>query len=123
MKRLTNREIKEYILANYFDGDENVDACVDGDEEITVMANIVKLLEKLAEYEGAEEAGRLIRLPCKVGDKVYTINFPFITEDEIEQVIVAYETRTEVFNEWEIGQYAHFTREEAEAALEEWKGE
>ena len=29
-------------------------------------------VEKLAEYEDAEEQGLLLRLPCKVGDKVYT---------------------------------------------------
>lgn len=28
-------------------------------------------LERLAEYEDAEEQGRLVRLPCKVGDTVY----------------------------------------------------
>lgn len=28
-------------------------------------------LEKLAEYEDLEEQGRLIKLPCKVGDKIF----------------------------------------------------
>ena len=32
-----------------------------------------KSLEKLAQYEDAEEEGRLIILPCKVGDTVYVI--------------------------------------------------
>lgn len=62
MERLTVNEIKEYILANYFDGDENANACVEGDEEITVMANIVKSLEKLAEYEDREEKGELMKV-------------------------------------------------------------
>lgn len=31
------------------------------------------VLKKLAEYEQAEEEGRLFILPCKVGDIVYTI--------------------------------------------------
>ena len=31
------------------------------------------ILEKLAEYEDLEEQGRLIKLPCKVGDTVYCI--------------------------------------------------
>lgn len=30
-------------------------------------------LEKLAAYEDAEEGGLLVRLPCKVGDKVYRL--------------------------------------------------
>ena len=32
------------------------------------------VIDKLAEYEGLEEQGRLIKLPCKVGDVVYRIN-------------------------------------------------
>ena len=31
-------------------------------------------VEKLADYEDAEEQGLLLRLPCKVGDTVYLIN-------------------------------------------------
>lgn len=30
-------------------------------------------LEKLADYEDLEEQGRLLKLPCKVGDDVYYI--------------------------------------------------
>lgn len=29
------------------------------------------ILEKLAEYEDLEEQGRLIKLPCKLGDKIF----------------------------------------------------
>ena len=35
---------------------------------------IVKVQEKLKHYEDLEEAGRLIKLPCKIGDKVYDIS-------------------------------------------------
>lgn len=35
---------------------------------------ILKLAEKLKNYEEAEEQGLLLRLPCKVGDTVYLIN-------------------------------------------------
>lgn len=31
------------------------------------------ILDKLAHYEDLEEAGRLIELPCKIGDTVYGI--------------------------------------------------
>lgn len=34
----------------------------------------IEALSKLAAYEDAEEAGLLIRLPCKVGDTVYTVD-------------------------------------------------
>lgn len=31
------------------------------------------ILEKLAEYEDLEEQGRLLKLPCKIGDDVYFV--------------------------------------------------
>ena len=34
-----------------------------------------KIIERLAEYEDLEEQGLLLRLPCKVGDTVYTIRY------------------------------------------------
>jgi len=36
--------------------------------------NFEKIVDKLARYEDLEEQGRLIKLPCKVGDVVYRIN-------------------------------------------------
>ena len=41
------------------------------------------LLEALGKYEDAEEQGLILRLPCKVGDKVWHINKPFILEYEV----------------------------------------
>lgn len=35
---------------------------------------ILKLAEKLKQYEDLEEQGRLLRLPCKVGDAVYYLD-------------------------------------------------
>lgn len=40
-----------------------------------------KTIDKLARYEDAEEQGRLIVLPCAVGDKVYWV--PDLTGDLI----------------------------------------
>ena len=37
---------KKYILANYFDGDDNVKAVVGGDEEIMAMKLAVEALDK-----------------------------------------------------------------------------
>ena len=37
-------------------------------------ANYNKILTKLGDYEDLEERGRLVKLPCKVGDVVYRIN-------------------------------------------------
>lgn len=39
------------------------------------------ILQKLAEYEDLEEQGRLLKLPCKVGDTVYVDNTILPIED------------------------------------------
>lgn len=36
-------------------------------------ANYNKILTKLGEYEDLEEQGRLVKLPCKIGDDVYFV--------------------------------------------------
>ena len=56
MERLTYRTIKGEAMGN------------------SSVADIGDILGKLAEYEDLEEQGLLLRLPCKVGTKVYTIN-------------------------------------------------
>lgn len=40
----------------------------------TKGCHILKMYRKLAEYEDLEEQGRLLKLPCAVGDTVYTLN-------------------------------------------------
>lgn len=88
-----------------------------------------EIAAKLAQYEDAEEQGRLIVLPCNVGDKVWFIRplqqKPTIEETTIEKVGVrkrgmfiklscnsVYETSTSA-----IGKSIFFSREEAEKAL------
>ena len=39
---------------------------------------------KLAEYENAEEEGRLTILPCKIGDTVWVVTHPINVFDDIE---------------------------------------
>lgn len=62
MERLTER-IEKYIEAYQLPpfGKE-----VDGTVEL-----LQEVLKKLADYEDLEKQGRLIKLPCKVGDTVY----------------------------------------------------
>lgn len=45
---------------------------------------ILKVAEKLKEYEDLEEQGLLLRLPCKVGDTVWVVTSPFNVFDDIE---------------------------------------
>ena len=102
------------------------------------------ILEKLAEYEDLEEQGRLIKLPCKVGDTVwdndcgrpcaYTITaFSFgeceeyICEPVTTKEVVFYYANssgsiTGSFAESEIGKTVFLTKSEAEAKLKELRG-
>lgn len=87
-------------------------------------------VKKLEEYETAEEEGRLVVLPCKIGNTVYVPSkysgmvIPFhitefyIFEDE-------YAIIDDFDNEYKIedfGKTVFITREEAEKALKEMEG-
>ena len=101
-------------------------------------------MEKLADYEDAEEQGRLVILPCKVGDTVwdndfgrpcaYTITaFSFGECEEYickpvttKEVIFYYENSigsiTGSFAESAIGKSVFLNKSEAEAKLKELRG-
>ena len=75
-------------------------------------------MEKLADYEDLEEQGRLIKLPCKVGDDVYYIlGIPNKTPCTIDKCTF------ELSDINKIGKTLFLTREEAEAKLKELRGE
>lgn len=42
---------------------------------VAVLEQASEVAKELQEYRAAEEQGLLLRLPCKVGDEVYYINF------------------------------------------------
>ena len=95
-------------------------------------------LEKLKQYEDLEEQGKLLKLPCAVGDTVYEICEGFIEPCTVEVMFLAdYKDRdgnqsymmeihydredcprvsTEVYFT-DIGKTVFLTQEEAEAAL------
>lgn len=76
------------------------------------------LIEKLGEYEDLEEQGRLIKLPCKVGTNVYYIlGIPNETPCIIESCVF------ELSDIHKIGKTLFLTKSEAEARLEELRGE
>ena len=75
------------------------------------------VLQKLADYEDLEEQGRLIKLPCKVGDTVYLIkNSEKIVERKADMMFIG------VLWE-EFGKEWFPTKAEAEAKLKELRGE
>ena len=80
-------------------------------------------LEELKRYRDLEEWGRLLVLPCGVGDTVYEIleetvpnHYFYISEHKVQDVSVK---AVKYADEWEPYDYEnlYFTREEAEAAM------
>ena len=63
----------------------------------------------------ADKAGRLVVLPCKVGDTVYQIDAERVYESEVKWII--FDCDDIAFDERAIGVSIFLTREEAEAAL------
>ena len=95
-------------------------------------------VKKLAEYETAEEDGRLVVLPCKVGDNLFCFSrvkiYPFkvrcirIYEERVE-IELWYAGDEENLKFWhitiaeqDIEYNFFFTHEEAEKALKEMEG-
>lgn len=89
-----------------------------------------RVLQKLADYEDLEEQGLLLRLPCKVGDTVYTLRKKIIKEEKVYDVQyrgIKYKQGQRWFMnigasayfEMDFGKTVFFTKEEAEAKLEE----
>lgn len=122
MERLTERE-------------RNVDGTGVAREEITdglLKPFADKILTKLADYEDLEEQGLLVRLPCKVGEKLWCIVDSAIRELRVHHFdMPAFGTTDIVFRYadgfklerfvGEIGKTVFLTREEAEKKLEEMK--
>ena len=85
----------------------------------------LRVYNRLIEYENDEESGRIVRLPCNVGDIVYQ----FDNGGEIYELMIIhiniynrkpyYETDTIDFDNTAIGNSIFLTREEAEKRLKE----
>lgn len=93
---------------------------------------LVGFLEQLKKYQQLEEQGRLVKLPCKIGTKVYNTTW---WRDVHEEVIVAGKTyyRTDrrhivsesTFDYYDIeefGKTVFLTKSEAEAKLKKLRG-
>lgn len=101
---------------------------------------INKAINKLADYEDAEEQGLLLRMPCKVGDSIYDIDFnrvdtytitgfsygtaeDYIDNPLVEDEVICYYRNfngsiTGSFPIRAIGDSVFLTEAEAEAALQ-----
>ena len=100
---------------------------------------LIDAANKLKEYEDAEESGLIVRLPCKVGDTVYSYSkeFDAVLAYFVGQIVISYDTDNKnglwIYNancdetgelldsidfyEEDLGKTVFLTRKEAEQAL------
>ena len=78
-----------------------------------------ELVERLAEYEDLEEQNQLLKLPCAVGDTVYTLNPLLNGKTVIGETTADAFFCALVMLEGRFGKTVFLTREESEAALKE----
>lgn len=138
MKRLTGYDEKGNVFSCEEERLLNASGLISKDDMYKVMMH---LAEKLAEYEDLEEQGKLLKLPCAVGDTVYYADNEYyftilpVKVDEIsimESSAILYkcllfdgngdvETQFD-FDKDDFGKTVFLTRPEAEQALKDMKG-
>ena len=86
MERLTDKnDVGSYFYPKCFEKCDGLGASSKCDNcEIMTSA-----CEKLGKYEDLEEQGRLVKLPCKVGDTVYYISEGFIEPCTVETIFIS----------------------------------
>ena len=126
MERLTNRifgpiEKRDVVVFTQGEFIDTVPA------EMT-YEDIRKVLRKLAEYEDLDEQGLLLRLPCKVGDRLYKIDYEYlgnIISDTVHSIHILRNTVYLEMKYWhdislsEVGKTTFLTQAEAEQKLKE----
>lgn len=125
MERLTDKnDVGSYYYPKCFERYDGLGASNKCDN-CEVMTSVC---EKLGKYEDSEEQGRLIKLPCKIGDKVWHISGRAIKEDVISGIEYSYDGMFYIWSNedtWLGGfnDIVFLTKSEAEAKLKELRGE
>ena len=131
----------ERLTKTYSDGTHGASDSLPWGENSYDYKNL--LIEKLGKYEDLEEQGRLLKLPCKVGDIIHAIGVlgcetveqykvikvdyhSNLATDRSEFYIVAFSTsnpKADIgFYDKEFGKNVFLTKSEAEAKLKELRG-
>ena len=122
------------LLRQYLDTGMTPEQCENAKVIIeSVFSDDTSKAERIRKLLKADEDGRLVVLPCKVGDTVYFALLGRIIEKQVFSIvsIVSFSNSTriycdgtsEYFRPEDIGKTFFLTREEAEAALEAMKDE
>lgn len=126
----------------------NIDEAIEKYNKLSKACNVVfpqtrnykqmaNWLEQLKEYQQLEEQGRLIKLPCKVGDTVYCIENKEIYTCIVEKISISKNNGVWVeisfpkeipdivaieYNSNDMGKIVFLAKTEAETKLEELRG-
>ena len=128
MERLTDKnDVGNHFYPKCFEKCDGLGASSKCDN-CEIMTSIC---EKLGEYEDLEEQGRLVILPCKVGDMLYRL-VPNLYREYVEIKIAQFVINkngiyfiTDKGVSWsadKIGKTVFLTKSEAEAKLKELRG-
>ena len=124
MERLTEKNaVGNYFYPKCFEKCDGLGASSKCDN-CEIMTSVC---EKLGKYEDLEEQGRLVKLPCKIGDKVWHISGMDIKEDVISGIEYSYDGMFYIWSNedtWLGGfnDIVFITKSEAEAKLKELRG-
>ncbi len=140
-KEVAEEKYNEGFLCHANPDDGKLDECVKCAQEHEQLA---EWLTQLKEYQQLEEQGRLLKLPCKVGDMLYYPDkeFNIIIPMRLTEIVIkfngldtsscqydccsfdecgdAYEDYE--FDDEDIGETVFLTKSEAEAKLKELRG-
>ena len=115
------------LLREYLDTEltpEEIDMDHEAAEQLRYLCRDCAL-DRLEELAEADRAGRLVVLPCKVGDTVYFALLGRIIEKQVFSIVsfsnsirIYCDGTSEYFRPEDIGKTFFLTREAAEAALE-----
>ena len=133
IKAFSDNEVREIIhrLADYEDTGLTPEQCENAKVIIeAAFSDDTAKAERIRELLKADRDGRLVVLPCKVGDMVYFTLLGRIIEKQVFSIVsFSDSTRiycggtSEYFRPEDIGKTFFLTREEAEKALEAKKDE
>ena len=119
------------LLRQYLDTGMTPEQCENAKVIIeSVFSDDTSKAERIRKLLKADEDGRLVVLPCKVGDTVYFALLGRIIEKQVFSIVsfsnstrIYCDGTSEYFRPENIGKTFFLTREEAEAALEAMKDE